>query len=44
MPTKEFKRKYNKLNGDDNRIEKLMGYFEVSRKAINLRIIELDLL
>lgn len=43
MPEDEFKRKYNELKNDDEKYIKLVEYFEVSRRAIDRRIVELGL-
>lgn len=44
MPAEEFRRIYNDILADnEKKIEILMKYFEVSRRAIDLRIIELGL-
>lgn len=43
MPEEEFTKIYNDLCNDDEKFEKLIKYFEVSRRAIDRRIIELGL-
>lgn len=45
MPEDEFEKIYKKIKkeNDGNTIEKLVNYFEVSKKAVELRILELGL-
>jgi len=43
MPKEEFTKIYNDLRNDDEKFAKLIKYFEVSRRAIDRRIIELGL-
>ena len=43
MPEEEFAKIYSDLCNDDEKFEKLIKYFEVSRRAIDRRIIELGL-
>ena len=43
MPFKEFSRKYIELSNNKDKVEILMKYFEVPRRAVDLRVIELGL-
>lgn len=43
MPEEEFRAKYEELRYDDDKLAKLIKYFEVSKKAVLLRIRELEI-
>lgn len=43
MPEEQFRTKYEELRYDDDKLTKLIKYFEVSKKAVLLRIGELEI-